>query len=167
MPRQKQAVLEYRSYDLPADFPLFMLTGEHWRISPVPSQWLHIHNCLEIGLCHSDSGEMILGEQQYSFQSGYVTCIARNVPHTTWSSPGTHSLWSYLFVEPETLLGRFGISQVPEGREVFRDMSVRENLDMGAYGRSDAGGMRIRINQNAHSNSPEAATDSRNSKTSR
>ena len=31
-----------------------------------------------------------------------------------------------------------GILQVPEGREVFRDMSVRENLDMGAYRRSDA-----------------------------
>jgi branched-chain amino acid transport system ATP-binding protein len=30
-----------------------------------------------------------------------------------------------------------GILQVPEGREVFRDMSVRENLDMGAYRRSD------------------------------
>ncbi|OAF16483.1 ABC transporter ATP-binding protein [Bradyrhizobium neotropicale] len=35
-----------------------------------------------------------------------------------------------------------GISQVPEGREVFRDMSVRENLDMGAYGRSDPAGVR-------------------------
>lgn len=31
-----------------------------------------------------------------------------------------------------------GILQVPEGREVFRDMSVRENLDMGAYRRSDS-----------------------------
>ena len=39
MPRPKQAVLEYRSYDLPADFQLFMLTGEHWRISPVPSHF--------------------------------------------------------------------------------------------------------------------------------
>ncbi|MEW6644697.1 MAG: ABC transporter ATP-binding protein [Pseudomonadota bacterium] len=38
-----------------------------------------------------------------------------------------------------------GISQVPEGREVFRDMSVRENLDMGAYGRSDASGVRADV----------------------
>jgi branched-chain amino acid transport system ATP-binding protein len=35
-----------------------------------------------------------------------------------------------------------GVSQVPEGREVFRDMSVRENLDMGAYGRRDPAGVR-------------------------
>ena len=114
MSRPKQAVLEYRSYDLPADFPLLLLAGEHWRISPVPSKRLHIHNCLEIGLCHSDSGVMTLGERQQPFQSGFVTCIARNVPHTTWSDPGKHSLWSYLYVDPEALLGRFGLSQLPD-----------------------------------------------------
>ncbi len=32
---------------------------------------------------------------------------------------------------------RQGIIQVPEGREIFRDMSVRENLEMGAYTRTD------------------------------
>ncbi|WP_241117068.1 ABC transporter ATP-binding protein, partial [Achromobacter xylosoxidans] len=30
-----------------------------------------------------------------------------------------------------------GIVQVPEGREIFREMSVRENLEMGAYLRQD------------------------------
>lgn len=34
-----------------------------------------------------------------------------------------------------------GISQVPEGREVFRDMSVHENLLLGAHQRNDAGGI--------------------------
>jgi AraC-like DNA-binding protein len=123
MPRQKQTVLEYRSYDLPADFPLLLLAGEHWRISPVQSSRLHIHNCLEIGLCLSDGGEMILGDQRHSFQNGYVTCIARNVPHTTWSSPCTHSLWGYLYVEPETLLGRFGLSQLPDLQAFNRMLS--------------------------------------------
>ncbi len=32
---------------------------------------------------------------------------------------------------------RQGIIQVPEGREIFRDMNVRENLEMGAYTRTD------------------------------
>lgn len=114
MPRPKQTVLEYRSYDLPPDFPLFMLAGEHWRISPVPSKRLHFHNSLEIGLCHSDSGTMVLGERQAPFRSGYVTCIARNVPHTTWSDPEKHSLWSYLYVDPEALLGRSGIAMLPD-----------------------------------------------------
>ncbi|MDP9605340.1 ABC transporter ATP-binding protein [Variovorax sp. NFACC27] len=35
-----------------------------------------------------------------------------------------------------------GIVQVPEGRQVFRDMSVRENLDLGAYLRRDRAGIR-------------------------
>ncbi len=37
---------------------------------------------------------------------------------------------------------RAGISQVPEGREVFREMSVAENLEMGAHIRSDSKGVR-------------------------
>ena len=35
-----------------------------------------------------------------------------------------------------------GISQVPEGRLIFPDMSVLENLELGAYARSDKQGIR-------------------------
>jgi branched-chain amino acid transport system ATP-binding protein len=35
-----------------------------------------------------------------------------------------------------------GICQVPEGRRIFPRMSVRENLEMGAYARSDASGIK-------------------------
>jgi branched-chain amino acid transport system ATP-binding protein len=34
---------------------------------------------------------------------------------------------------------RLGLCQVPEGRRVFANLSVRENLEMGAYTRRDAG----------------------------
>jgi len=36
---------------------------------------------------------------------------------------------------------RRGICQIPEGRQIFPRMSVRENLSMGAYGRRDADGI--------------------------
>jgi len=36
---------------------------------------------------------------------------------------------------------RLGISYVPEGREVFEELTVRENLMMGAYTRKDRGGI--------------------------
>lgn len=36
---------------------------------------------------------------------------------------------------------RLGISLIPEGRHVFPRMTVRENLEMGAYIRKDAGGV--------------------------
>ena len=120
MARPKQPVIEYRSYELPPDFPMITLTGDQWHISPVPSKRLHFHNCLEIGVCHSESGTMVLGSEQHAFRSGFVTCIARNVPHTTWSSPGEHSLWSYLYVDPEALIGRSGLAVMPDLNEFNR-----------------------------------------------
>lgn len=71
----------------------------------VPSKNLHFHNCLEIGVCHSDSGymEFIGKKDPLLFREGDVTCIPRNIPHTTYSSPGTESHWSYLFIDPAEL----------------------------------------------------------------
>jgi branched-chain amino acid transport system ATP-binding protein len=40
--------------------------------------------------------------------------------------------------DPEVIV-RMGVSYVPEGREVFEELSVRENLLMGAYIRKDRG----------------------------
>src|ERR1044071_7104258 len=39
-------------------------------------------------------------------------------------------------MDPDRVM-RLGLSHVPEGREVFPFLSVRENLKMGAYTRSD------------------------------
>ena len=105
MARPRRMILEYRNYELPPDFPILVLTGDRWHISPVPGKHLHIHNCLEIGLCHSSGGTMVFGDQRIHFSAGDVTCIARNVPHTTWSDPDQASRWSYLFLDADTLLG--------------------------------------------------------------
>jgi len=42
---------------------------------------------------------------------------------------------------PEKLVAK-GISQVPEGRHIFPDLTVMENLDMGAFLRTDAQGIK-------------------------
>lgn len=39
---------------------------------------------------------------------------------------------------PAEQIVRLGISHVPEGRKIFSPLTVRENLEMGAYTRSDA-----------------------------
>jgi len=106
MPRPKRAILEYRSYELPAGFPLIVLTGNQWTISATPSSRLHFHNCLEIGVCHSGSGTMLFNHLPVEFGPGSITCVGRNIPHTTWSKPDDPSLWSYLFLDPELLLGQ-------------------------------------------------------------
>ena len=48
---------------------------------------------------------MVFENQRIHFSAGDVTCIARNVPHTTWSDPEEASRWSYLFLDPDALLG--------------------------------------------------------------
>ena len=112
MARPRRKVLEYRNYELPADFPLLVLTGDQWHISPIPGKHLHIHNCLEIGVCHTSGGTMVFNNQHIHFSAGDVTCIARNVPHTTWSDPEEASRWSYLFLEPDALLGPAALRQI-------------------------------------------------------
>ncbi|MCU0818990.1 MAG: ABC transporter ATP-binding protein [Beijerinckiaceae bacterium] len=68
-----------------------------------------------------------------------LNTISRLVPATTGSI-----LFEGKPIERATshAVVRAGISQVPEGREVFREMSVAENLEMGAYLRSDPRGIR-------------------------
>jgi branched-chain amino acid transport system ATP-binding protein len=43
---------------------------------------------------------------------------------------------------PPHLIVRKGISQVPEGRKIFARLAVKENLEMGAFVRRDARGIR-------------------------
>lgn len=114
MPKQRKTITEYRNYSLPMNFPVFHLTGDKWKISDIKSGRLHFHNCLEIGICHSHSGVMEFEGESIPFQEGDITCVPRNLPHTTYSSPGTESRWSYIFVDPEELF-----------RDLFRD-STRE-----------------------------------------
>ena len=103
MARTKRDVVEYRIYDLPVDLPVFTLSGEQWRISDSPSARLHFHNCLEIGFCHSDSGYMRFEDEVIPFKAGDVFMIPRHVPHSTYSAKGCRSLWSYLFVDLDSL----------------------------------------------------------------
>ena len=56
MAKRKNIITEYRNYYLPPHFPVIALSGDYWKISDRPSGHLHFHNCLEIGICHSDSG---------------------------------------------------------------------------------------------------------------
>ena len=58
--------------------------------------------------------------------SGVVRTEAGSIVHAGKSIAGL----------PSHRIARLGIAHVPEGRGVFADMSVRENLEMGAYTRS-------------------------------
>ena len=105
MPTKKpKPIVEYRNYYLPSSFPVLLLTGDNWKISDVRSEHLHFHNCLEVGICHTDSGTLeFCSAMTIPFSAGDVTCIPRNIPHTTYSARYTKSRWSYLFFDPRLL----------------------------------------------------------------
>lgn len=103
MSKRKRPIIEYRHYSLPLNFPILLLSGDRWRISEKKSGRLHFHNCLEIGICHSDGGIMEFEDVSLPFKAGDITCVPKHLPHTTYSSPGTASLWTYIFVDPEEL----------------------------------------------------------------
>ena len=104
MARRARQVIEYRVYELNVNFPALLLDGEQWHISDVKSKHLHFHNCLEIGVCHTNSGTLLVRDEPHTFHAGDVTLLPRHVPHTTYSSRGMTSLWSYLFVDMRELL---------------------------------------------------------------
>ena len=58
-----------------------------------------------------------------------------------------------ILFEGESIAGRpaqsivkLGISQVPEGRRIFANMTVMENLELGAFSRDDADGIEADMN---------------------
>jgi len=110
MAKTRHNVVEYRIYDLPLDFPALCLTGESWRISDVPSNRLHFHNCMEIGFCHTDSGRLTFEDGEVPFAAGDVFIIPRHIPHTTCSTQGCRSMWSYLFVDFDALAADVPVS---------------------------------------------------------
>jgi len=103
MAKTKKPVIEYRHYSLPIHFPVLLLSGDRWKISDIKSEHLHFHNHLEIGICYSDSGIMEIKGESVPFQAGDITFIPRYLPHTTYSTSGTASLWAYIFFSPEDL----------------------------------------------------------------
>lgn len=123
MARPKQSIIEYRSYDFPGSLPIQIHNRMNWRISSVKSSRLHIHNCFEIGLCLSGSGKMNFGEEEISFQGGDVLFVARNVPHTTWSEPDIGSVWKYIHIDPERLLGETAAENSTAPQQFFRMLS--------------------------------------------
>ncbi|MDR1538745.1 MAG: AraC family transcriptional regulator [Clostridiales bacterium] len=103
VPRPHKTIVEYRIYELEPSFPVLLLDGEDWHISDVKSNRLHFHNYFEVGVCHTDGGTMTFEDVECPFRAGDVTCIPKYTAHTTCSSIGAKSLWSYLYVDFEKM----------------------------------------------------------------
>ena len=87
-----------------------------------------------------DDGEIVtlIGANGAGKSTTLMTICGINRPRKgeiLWNGEPIHTL-------PPNEIVRLGISQVPEGRLIFPDLSVRENLDLGAFLRKDKQGIR-------------------------
>ncbi|HWL75715.1 MAG TPA: ABC transporter ATP-binding protein, partial [Burkholderiaceae bacterium] len=78
--------------------------------------------------------------------AGKTTTLKAITGTQAWSGEIDYMGTSIRGQAPYQLLTR-GLTMVPEGRGVFARMSVTENLQMGAYVRSDAAGVKRDIDQ--------------------
>ncbi len=74
--------------------------------------------------------------------AGKSTCL-NTISNLVQNSKGKISFMGKNITNaPPHKIVKYGVAQVPEGRKVFPQMSVSENLDMGAYTRNDKLGVK-------------------------
>lgn len=105
---------QFSPISLPDEFPVTIL-GLH-SPSPAPVDWLHQHDCLELGYCHQGAGVFIVEDKVLPFGPGDVSVINDREMHRARSSATAVSSWSFILVDPAKLLATAGARE----REVAR-----------------------------------------------
>lgn len=127
MAKKRKSKIELRYYKMPAGIPILALLGQKWvRSYGEGIDYLHFHNCMEIGYCYEGKGIMTIGEKDYRFSGEQFTVIPHNCPHTTTSDVGTMSRWEYLFLDvDEVLQGVWSDSNEKKMGQVIRRINAR------------------------------------------
>jgi AraC-like DNA-binding protein len=69
---------------------------------------LHIHDCLEVGYCHSGAGLFVVENKIFSYGPGDVSVINEREAHLAQSTRGTVSTWSFMSMLPQRLVSATG-----------------------------------------------------------
>lgn len=125
MGKKKKDTIELRFYEIPQNEYVLALLGENWiRDYGHDEVNLHFHNLMEIGVCRSGTGELILDEERLPYQSAMVSIIPHNYPHVTISNAKEGpSFWEYLFFDPVQILAEMYPGNELLQREVFELMN--------------------------------------------
>lgn len=105
--KKRKSKMEFRYYKMTEGIPVIALLGEKWiQTYGEGIDYLHFHNCMEIGYCYHGQGILTVGEADYRFSGKQFSVIPQNCPHTTNSDSGTVSRWEYLFIDMEPVMHR-------------------------------------------------------------
>lgn len=69
-----------------------------------PILYLHHHDCVEIGYCHSGTGVFVIGSKIIPFTQGDIVIIAPGELHLAQSSKGTESVWTWIYCDPAAIV---------------------------------------------------------------
>lgn len=101
--------VEFRYYEMPGKEWILALLGKEWiRSYGQGIDRLHFHNFMEIGVCHSGTGEMTLGKDHVCFRDNSMVIIPPRFSHTTNCRPGTKAFWEWMYFDIEALLEHMG-----------------------------------------------------------
>ena len=102
---------EIRTDILPAYFQKGYLSlnngisvGKRNLLSTQPIAALHVHNCLEFGICLSGSGKAHIENRIYNFHQGDIQCVSANIPHMSVANDNEFCNWIWIFVDVPTLI---------------------------------------------------------------
>lgn len=92
-----------------------------------PITYLHLHDILEVGYCHSGSGVFVVEDKVLPYEQGDVSIINDKELHLAQSTKGTVSEWTWIMIDPVRLLGAHvgetaGLSTAPLCGPDFRNI---------------------------------------------
>ena len=97
--------MELRFYEVPQGDSVLALLGESWdRVYGHDVITPHFHNLMEIGVCRRGLGDMVMDTELWRYETGMVTIIPENYPHTTISAGEDTNFWEYLFFDPKEII---------------------------------------------------------------
>lgn len=100
--RSNRFEIRYAPIALDEAFPILSELDIVQRDHPI--RYLHVHQCLEIGLCFEGSGVFVVGEKVLPFSAGDVSFINHTEVHLARSAAGTTSKWAWIYFDPLRLV---------------------------------------------------------------
>jgi AraC-like DNA-binding protein len=84
--------------------PAFPVAGGPHALTDKPITVLHQHNSLEIGYCHHGAGIFVIEDKVLPFRTGDISIISEAEMHLAQSAVGTVSHWTFINIDPQTLV---------------------------------------------------------------